>query len=87
MISQSAYTHPLLGTKFTISHQVNLIGEVHHTSQADEQVDAETIATQCHSGPACGQEKMGGTRGGSPLPGTPCRTHGSPQGKQPPVWL
>ena len=38
-------THSLLRAKFPISHQMDLVGEVHAHCQFDEQVDAETVAT------------------------------------------
>lgn len=37
-------THSLLRAEFSVSHQVDLVGEVHAHGQLDEQVDAETIA-------------------------------------------
>lgn len=43
--TESCDTYSLLRAKLPISHQVNLIGEVHTHGQLDEQVDAETIAT------------------------------------------
>lgn len=43
--TESRDTYSLLRAKLPISHQVNLIGEVHTHGQLDEQIDAETIAT------------------------------------------
>ena len=39
------HTHTFLGPKLPISHQVNLVGEVHGIGQPDQQINAETVAT------------------------------------------
>lgn len=47
-------TYSFLRTKFPISHQVNLVGEVQAHCQLDEQVDAETITALRDDGLTCG---------------------------------
>lgn len=44
------FFHPLLGSKLPVSHQVDLVGEVHGHGQFDQQVDTEAVAALRHDG-------------------------------------
>lgn len=46
-------TNPLLCSKFPISHQVHLIGEVHGHSQLDEQINTESVTTLGNNWASC----------------------------------
>ena len=46
-------TNPLLGSKFSISHQVDLIGKVHGHGQLDQEVNTESITTLGYNWASC----------------------------------
>lgn len=49
----SCNTDPLLSSKFPISHQVHLIGEVHGHSQLDQEIDTESITALGYNWATC----------------------------------